>query len=120
VAFPARTRLSRGCKRQVSPVSVDAQFQTTGRYISNLDRCNRCGRPRSAHGIDWTCSPARMTRGHNTALMALLAAMLALAGMALLATSNAISTTLDTFAVSASLVGLTLLAFALSVAIRWR
>jgi hypothetical protein len=38
-----------------SPAYVEPQFTTYDGQISNLDRCNRCGTFRSAHGPDWTC-----------------------------------------------------------------
>lgn len=44
-----------------SAVDIDWQFQTRDGQLSNLDHCNRCGAPRTAHGPDWTC-PTRPAR----------------------------------------------------------
>ncbi len=44
-----------------SPTAIAPQFQT-GTLVSNLDRCNWCGQPRSSHGADRTCRAARPGR----------------------------------------------------------
>ena len=46
----------------MSPTIVDPQFQICTGHLSNLDRCNRCGAQRSAHGADWTCPPRLSSR----------------------------------------------------------
>jgi len=65
----------------MSQTGVDPQFQTLGSHLSNLDRCNRCGAPRSVHGTDWTC-PTRLPRG-CTAVPIILGILLALGGLGL-------------------------------------
>lgn len=99
----------------MSPVIADSQFQTTAEFISNLDRCNLCGAPRSTHGIDWTCSTGTSPGGKRVVLLVGLAALLALAGIAMLTASSATSMTLGTLAASACLTGLTLVVCGLSV-----
>ncbi len=42
----------------MSSISAARRFQTWVGQPSNLDRCQRCHRPRSAHGPDWTCPAA--------------------------------------------------------------
>jgi hypothetical protein len=77
-----------------SPVLADRQFQTTARRPSNLDRCTRCGLPRAAHGVDWTCT--RSTAPDPTRLVAIVVAVgiAALTGVALLTlTSTTAGTT---------------------------
>ncbi len=34
---------------------MNAYFQMLAGRMSNLDRCNRCGSQRAAHGADWSC-----------------------------------------------------------------
>jgi hypothetical protein len=53
-----------------SPADIDRQFQNFDGRISNLDHCNRCGAPRTAHGPDWTC-PARPARVNAAVWLAL-------------------------------------------------
>jgi hypothetical protein len=67
-----------------SPVLADRQFQTTGRRPSNLDRCTRCGLPRAAHGIDWTCARPRVPDPARLVAGVVAAGIAALAGVALL------------------------------------
>jgi hypothetical protein len=93
-----------------SPTRADAeqQFQTYGRHISNLDRCNRCGAPRSAHGADWGC-PTRP--GHATAAVSLiLGFLLAFGSLIVQIAARAYHTTAQTTAtLAAILIGVTLL-----------
>jgi hypothetical protein len=42
----------------LSPISADAQFQQVARYPANLDRCRRCGNPRTLHASDGSCGLA--------------------------------------------------------------
>jgi hypothetical protein len=57
------------------------QFERWVGQTSNQDRCTRCGRPRSAHGPDWSC-PSGRPRG--AALAAVIAgSLLAVAGVVL-------------------------------------
>jgi VIT1/CCC1 family predicted Fe2+/Mn2+ transporter len=44
------------------------RFQTWIGQASNLDRCTRCGRPRSVHGSDWGC-PAGVPHGAAPAFL---------------------------------------------------
>jgi hypothetical protein len=53
-----------------SPADIDRQFRTRDGQLSNLDHCNRCGAPRTAHGPDWTC-PTRPARVNAAAWLAL-------------------------------------------------
>jgi hypothetical protein len=39
----------------MSSTDVGPPFQRWIGQRSNLDRCTRCGRPRSVHGEDWSC-----------------------------------------------------------------
>jgi hypothetical protein len=39
----------------MSSADVAPRFQRWIGQASNLDRCTRCGRPRSVHGGDWSC-----------------------------------------------------------------
>ncbi len=43
------------------PLAVTPQFNVSQGRATNLDRCNKCGAPRSVHGPDWSCPapPAR-------------------------------------------------------------
>jgi hypothetical protein len=100
----------------MSPVIADSQFQTSAENISNLDRCNRCGAPRSAHGIDWTCSSDILPGSKWFVLFVGLTGVLALAGIALLTVSSKTSMTLGTLGASGCLAGLTLLVCGLILA----
>ncbi len=100
----------------MSPVIADQKFETTAGHISNLDRCNLCGSPRSAHGVNWNCGPDSSDGGKRFVLVLGLAALLALAGIALLTVSSQTSMTAGTLVATACLTGITLLAFGLSVA----
>ena len=53
-----------------SPADIDRQFRTRDGQLSNLDHCNRCGAPRTAHGPDWAC-PTRPARGYAAVWLAL-------------------------------------------------
>ncbi|MGI8448817.1 MAG: hypothetical protein ACR2MP_16895 [Streptosporangiaceae bacterium] len=69
------------------------QFQLKAQYPANLDRCRRCGCPRSLHGDDGRCglsfSPGRGIPGLLITLGGLLAVITGAAW--LLATSPAIN-----------------------------
>ena len=65
----------------MSSADIAPRFERWVDQTSNLDRCVRCGRPRSVHGTDWSC-PSR--RPHRAAPAALIAGgLLASAGVAL-------------------------------------
>ncbi|HUB41017.1 MAG TPA: hypothetical protein VMA72_19395 [Streptosporangiaceae bacterium] len=69
----------------MSSTDVAPRFQRWVGQTSNLDRCTRCGRPRSVHGPDWSCPSGRP---HGAASAALIAgSLLAVAGVALRLTS---------------------------------
>lgn len=91
----------------ISPTDADQQFQTFGGGVSNLDRCNRCGAPRSAHGADWTCPPA-LSRGASAAPL-ITGILLVLAGAALWAAGSTETKAGATLLSIAILVGVTLL-----------
>ena len=98
----------------MSPMSAVQQFQGVARQLSNLDRCNRCGDARSAHGPDWTC-PVRI--GHRSVVAFVIGAgLLAMAGVVLLAVSSTTATSLGSLAASVCLTGLTLLVCAVTIA----
>jgi VIT1/CCC1 family predicted Fe2+/Mn2+ transporter len=114
---PARTLIQR---EKMSPMSAIQQFQGVPRQLSNLDRCNRCGDPRSAHGLDWSC-PAGVSPGSRRVLAFVLAAgLLTLAGVVLLAITSTTSTSLGSLAASVCLTGLTLLVCGVTIAGRRR
>jgi hypothetical protein len=91
----------------MSPTDVDQQFQTFGSGVSNLDRCNRCGAPRSAHGADWTCPPA-FSRGAS-AVPLITGSLLVLAGALLWAAGLTDTKAQATLLSIVILVGVTLL-----------
>lgn len=61
-----------------SPTFGAPQFQVLFGRMSNLDRCNRCGCQRAAHGADWGC-PQRLPAG-SARVMLVLGGLLAVAG----------------------------------------
>jgi hypothetical protein len=65
----------------MSSTDIAPQFERWVGQTSNLDRCTRCGRPRSVHGPDWGCPSARPHRAASAALIA--GALLAVAGIVL-------------------------------------
>ena len=69
----------------MSSADTAPQFQRWVGQTSNLDRCTRCGRPRSVHGPDWSCPSGRPHRGASAALIA--GSLLAVTGLALRVTS---------------------------------
>jgi hypothetical protein len=86
---------------------ADAQFQHRTTQLSNLDRCNQCGFPRSAHGLDWNC-PAGLPGGPRTFLLTV-GALLAVAGGALWGLSGSAPSALNTLAAFAFPGGLILI-----------
>jgi len=65
----------------MSSTDIAPQFERWVGQTSNLDRCTRCGRPRSVHGADWSCPAGRPHRAAAAALIA--GSLLASAGVAL-------------------------------------
>jgi VIT1/CCC1 family predicted Fe2+/Mn2+ transporter len=114
---PARTLIQR---EKMSPMSAVQQFQGVPRQLSNLDRCNRCGDSRSAHGLDWTC-PAGVSPGSRRVIaFVVVAALLALAGVVLLAVTSTTATSLGSLGATVCLTGLTLLVCGVTIAGRRR
>jgi hypothetical protein len=72
---------------------TDTQFQLKARYPANLDRCRRCGCPRSLHGGDGRCGLSlSLGRGIPGLLITLGGLLVVITGAAwLLATSPAIN-----------------------------
>ena len=72
---------------------ADTQFQLKARYPANLDRCLRCGCPRSLHGNEGRCGLSfSLGRGLPRLLVTLGGPLVVLTGAAwLLATSRAIN-----------------------------
>jgi hypothetical protein len=71
----------------------DTQFQLKAQYPANLDRCRRCGCPRSLHGDDGRCGLSFSLGSGIPGLLTALGGLLAvITGAAwLLATSPAIN-----------------------------
>jgi hypothetical protein len=65
----------------MSSTDIAPRFERWVGQTSNLDRCTRCGRPRSVHGTDWSCPSGRPHRAASAALIA--GSALASAGVAL-------------------------------------
>ena len=72
---------------------VDAQFQLKAEYPTNLDRCRRCGTPRTLHWADGSCRPSLSLGGKVLALLSTLSFLVAVLALAawLLATAPAIN-----------------------------
>jgi hypothetical protein len=92
-----------------SPVLADRQFQTTARRPTNLDRCTRCGLPRAAHGIDWTCTKSPVPDPTRLVAVVVGAAIAALAGIALLTLTSATAGTAGSIGASLLLAALVVL-----------
>ncbi len=69
----------------MSSTDTAQRFQSWVGQTSNLDRCTRCGRPRSVHGPDWSC-PSGRPRG-AAAAASIAGSLLAVAGIVLRLTS---------------------------------
>jgi hypothetical protein len=65
----------------MSSTDIGPRFDRWIGQTSNLDRCTRCGRPRSVHGPDWSCPSGRPLRAASGALIA--GSLLAVAGIVL-------------------------------------
>jgi hypothetical protein len=75
--------------------------------MSNLDRCNRCGLQRGAHGLDWSC-PTGPPGGARTGLL-IVGTVLAVAGAILWGVAGSAPSGLNTLAAIAFPGGLILL-----------
>ena len=91
----------------MSAATGDRQFQHRGAHPCNLDRCNRCGLLRAAHGADWSC-PACPPGGSRTGLL-IAGAVLAAAGAVLWGLSGSAPSGLNTLAAIAFPGGLILI-----------
>jgi len=91
----------------MSASTGDPQFQHRTTQLSNLDRCNRCGLQRAAHGLDWSC-PTGPPRSARTGLL-VVGALLAVAGAILWAVGGSAPSGLNTLAAVAFPGGLILL-----------
>jgi len=70
----------------MSSTDVAPRFQRWIGQASNLDRCTRCGRPRSVHGGDWVCPAGVPPRAAPALLIA--GAVLAVSGIIVRATAT--------------------------------
>jgi hypothetical protein len=77
--------------------------------VSNLDRCNWCGMPRSSHGMNWSCPSAETSRGTRFVTFVIVAGVLALIGIGLLVATSQTSSSLGTLGAAVLLSGLVLL-----------
>jgi hypothetical protein len=75
-------------RKKAISMAPDTQFQVTQREITSLDRCNLCGAPRSAHDVDWTCSPGVAVTNAQIITAVTTAGLLALAGVVFLAVTS--------------------------------
>jgi hypothetical protein len=65
----------------MSSTDIAPRFERWVGQTSNLDRCTRCGRPRSVHGPDWSCPSGHPHRAASAAVIA--GSLLAVAGIVL-------------------------------------
>ena len=72
---------------------TDAQFQLQAEYPANLDRCRRCGAPRTLHWTGGRCHPSFSLGSKVLALLVTLSVLVAVLAVAawLLATAPAIN-----------------------------
>jgi hypothetical protein len=91
------------------PAIADGQFQIEARRPSNLDRCTRCGLPRSAHGIDWTCSRSAVPDPTRLVALVVIVGILALAGVAVLTLSSTTASTAGSIGAALCLAALVVL-----------
>ena len=91
----------------MSATTGDPQFQHRTTQLSNLDRCNRCGLQRAAHGLDWSC-PAGPPDSARTGLL-IVGALLAVAGAVLWGVAGSAPSGLNTLAAVAFPGGLILI-----------
>jgi hypothetical protein len=80
-------------RKKLSLMPIDAQFQLKAEYPTNLDRCRRCGAPRTLHWADGGCRPSLSLGGKVLALLATLSVLVAVLALAawMLATAPAIN-----------------------------
>jgi hypothetical protein len=90
-------------------MTSDTQFQVTQREITSMDRCNLCGAPRSAHGIDWTCSPGIAVRNAQIITAVTTAGLLAIGGVVILTVTSTTGTSPGSLGAAIVLAALTVL-----------
>jgi hypothetical protein len=91
---------------------IGPQFQASPGspgQLSNLDRCNWCGMPRSSHGVNWSCPAGDTSRGKRFALFVCGAGALALIGVGLLASTSQTASSAGSLGAAVLLSGLVLL-----------
>ena len=88
-----RLRLALTWRKKLSLMPTDAQVQLTADYPANLDRCRRCGAPRTLHWTGGRCRPSFSLGGKVLALLVTLSVLVAVLAVAawLLATAPAIN-----------------------------
>jgi hypothetical protein len=96
-------------RKKLRAMSAIPQFQIAIRRLSNLDRCNRCGAARSAHGMDWACPQAVSVSHARLVLLVVVAGLLALVGVAVLALTSTTETNPGSLGASGCLAALTVL-----------
>jgi hypothetical protein len=74
-----------------SPTFAAPQFQVLAGRLSNLDRCNRCGSQRAAHGADWNC-PQRLPRSSARVMLIIGGPLAVLGGTLWVAAGPALNT----------------------------
>lgn len=95
------TKAPIGPQFQVSPGSPG--------QLSNLDRCNWCGMPRSSHGMNWSCPASDSSRGTRFAIFVSMAGALALIGIGMLAATSRTASSAGSLGAAVLLSGLVLL-----------
>ena len=80
-------------RKKLSLMPTDAQFQLKSQYPANLDRCRRCGAPRTLHWADGSCRPSFSLGSKVLALLVTLSVLVAVLAVAawLLATAPAVN-----------------------------
>lgn len=80
-------------RKKLSLMPTDAQFQLKSQYPANLDRCRRCGTPRTLHWADGSCRPSFSLGSKVLALLVTLSVLVAVLAVAawLLATAPAVN-----------------------------
>jgi hypothetical protein len=79
-----RLRLALACRKKLSLMPTDAQFQLSAKYPANLDRCRRCGSPRTLHWADGSCRPSFSLGGKVLGLLVTLSGLVAVLAFACL------------------------------------
>jgi hypothetical protein len=93
-------------------VRTGAQFQSAPGSpggMSNLDRCNWCGSPRSVHGINWSCPSSSLMRGRHALAYVIGCGVAVLLGVGVLTATSQTATSLGTLGAAGVLAALTLL-----------